>query len=119
MGYGAVTDKKEKDAKFKTLGGFIEYKYDPWVEASRKTGAETLKRLDTQFSHWMAKPLDTLTKWDLDKWRSNERKRGKSPATINRDVTALKAALSKAVEWELIDKNPLAKVKPIKTDSRR
>jgi len=116
-------EKKQKriegrEAKFKTLGGFIEHKYGPWVEASRKTGAETLKRLDTQFSHWMTKPLDALTKWDVDKWRSNERKRGKSPATINRDVTALKAALSKAVEWELIDKNPLAKVKPIKTDSR-
>ncbi len=122
-GHDVQAEKKQKctedkDARFKTLGGFIEHKYAPWVEASRKTGAETLKRLDTQFSHWMTKPLDTLTKWDLDKWRSNERKRGKSPATINRDVTALKAALSKAVEWEQIDKNPLAKVKPIKTDSR-
>jgi len=122
-GHDVQAEKKQKrtdakEAKFKTLGGFIEHKYGPWVEASRKTGAETLKRLDTQFSHWMTKPLDALTKWDVDKWRSNERKRGKSPATINRDVTALKAALSKAVEWELIDKNPLAKVKPIKTDSR-
>ncbi len=122
-GHDVQAEKKQKrneakQARLKTLGGFIEHRYAPWVEASRKTGAETLKRLDTQFSHWMTKPLDALTKWDVDKWRSNERKRGKSPATINRDVTTLKSALSKAVEWGLIDNNPLAKVKPIKTDSR-
>ena len=43
-------------------------------------------------------------------------KTGKAPSTINRDLTALKAALSKAVDWEIITAHPLHKVKPIKLD---
>ncbi len=43
--------------------------------------------------------------------------RGKAKTTINRDVTTLKACLSKAVEWEVLDANPLQKLKPIRTDA--
>ncbi len=122
-GHDVQAEKKQKraetkQAKFKTLGVFLDNKYGPWVEANRKTGADTLRRIQTNFSHLNSKPLDTIAKWDIDKWRSEQRKRGKAVTTINRDVVTLKAAISKAVEWELIDKNPLAKVKPIKTDSR-
>jgi len=111
--------RKEADqAKFKTLAGFMEHKYVPWVKSERKTGTATVRRLNTNFEYLMSKPMEEISKWDLDKWRSEQRKKGKAPATINRDVTALKAALAMAVEWDVIDINPLSKVRPIKTDNR-
>ncbi len=53
----------------------------------------------------------------MEKWRSEQLKGGKAKTTINRDVTALKACLSKAVEWEILSEHPLQKLRPLKTDN--
>jgi integrase len=60
--------------------------------------------------------MTSIDKPRLETWRSNERRKGKKPTTVNRDIAALKAVLSKAAEWEILEKHPLAKLKPIKTD---
>ena len=62
------------------------------------------------------KELDSISTWTLEKWRSSRLKSGISPSTVNRDLACLKAALQKAVEWNLIDTHPLAKLKPSKVD---
>jgi integrase len=98
------------------LLGFLEYKYRPWVLAEPKTGNDTLQRIQYNFCDLLDRPLGELTHWMAEKWRAEQLKSGKSKATINRDMAALKAALSKAVEWGLIDSHPLAKLKPIKGD---
>ncbi|HKH21530.1 MAG TPA: hypothetical protein VKB53_11725, partial [Gammaproteobacteria bacterium] len=100
----------------RVLRGFLEHKYRPWVLAERKTGDEMLQRVQYNFRDFLDKPLGELTHWVAEKWRAAQLKSGKSKATVNRDVAALRAALSKAVEWGLIDCHPLAKLKPIKGD---
>jgi hypothetical protein len=100
----------------RTLEEFLDQHYAPWVMAERLTGAATLARLRHNFADMLSRPMEEITPWLVDKWRAGERKRGKAPSTINRDLTALKAALSKAVDWEVIKAHPLHKVKPIKLD---
>lgn len=102
--------------KVNTLGGFLEHKYGPWVENERKSGTQTLKRIAAQFRFLFPTPLSNITPWIIEKWRSEQRKAGKASTTVNRDVMALKSALSKAVQWDVLDVHPLTKVKPIKTD---
>ena len=41
---------------------------------------------------------------------------GRKATTVNRDISALKAMLSKAVEWGDLAVNPLQTLKPIKID---
>lgn len=53
----------------------------------------------------------------VDQWRTNKLKTGCSTQTINRDVATLKAAISKAVEWDVIESNPLSKLKLFKVDT--
>lgn len=112
----ARTRVEGQKAKYKTLGGFIEGKYSEWAEKHLKTGAQTVKRIDTHFSQFYERPLTDINAWIIEKWRTERLKSGLSRGTVNKDITVLKAALSKAVEWELIDSNPLAKVTPLKTD---
>ena len=110
--------RQQEAVKYQTLGSFLEQKYGPWVVEHRKTGAATLARLKACFADQIDKPLESINAWVIEKWRAAELKRGKRPATINRDLVALKAVLSKAVDWNVIDAHPLAKLKPLKVDNK-
>lgn len=100
-----------------TFKSFLEDEYSPWAEAQRKDGKATVKRLKSRFSDFLDLPLTEITPLIVDKWRTGRLKASKRPATCNRDLTAIKAFLSKAVEWEHLEHHPLAKVKPLKVDS--
>jgi len=50
---------------------------------------------------------------------SKKRKRMLSPATANRELTCLKTMLNKAVEWEMVEANPAAKVKLLREPKGR
>lgn len=106
--------------KAKTFGQFIDDDYSPWVTTHRKAAASTLARIRKNFAEHWNKPLTDVTGWIVEKWRQqrlNHPTKAAKPATVNRDLNALKAALAKAVEWELLELHPLTKVKLSKIDS--
>lgn len=103
--------------KHKRLDSFLEHQYRPWLETRNpKTAKSIVDRLRTQFPELMEKPLDQITPWDLEKWRSRRAKEIK-PATLNYYITTLKGALSRAVEWGVIERHDLGKVKALKVDN--
>ncbi len=110
--------KRSEARKHQVLGKFIENKYKPWVLVERKSGEETLKKLNLAFPHLMKHNMEEITPWEIQKWRTVEIKEGLKPSTVNRQLMALKAVLSKALEWGVINKHPLTKVKPLKVDSK-
>src|SRR3546814_14494808 len=55
----------------------------------------------------------------VERWRAGEIARGLSLETINRDIASIKAVFNRAVDWELIAANPLAKLKKSRTDDCR
>lgn len=125
----AKQDRKEareqaKRAKFETLGGFIEHQYTPYAEANLRGHAEQLRMLNVDFKSMHALPLSQITQWSVQKWAADQRKaghkrkagQGLQASSINRRITALKAALSMAVEWGVIEASPLRGMKRIKTD---
>ena len=101
-----------------TLKVFLSKEYGPWVLMHRKTGANMLSRLETCFLEvFGSKNLDDINLWIVQKWQTSRLKSGVKASTVNREVAALKAALSKAVEWELIKDHPLSKLKMLKVDA--
>lgn len=100
-----------------SLQGFIDNKYGPWVETHHRRGKDTLSRLKRCFEELLPKNMTEITPWVIEKWRSARIKSDTKQSTINRDIVVIKAALSKAVEWGLIDANPIARVKPARIDS--
>lgn len=125
----AQAAREAKRTEQRKLGTYLDKTYGPWAKRERKAGAGTVARLKTCFRGWLETPIDQLTPWMVEKWKS-ERLKPKArngaakpkpvgPATINRDLNALSAALAKAVEWDIIDVHPLrGKVKPLALDSR-
>ncbi|WP_281222926.1 site-specific integrase [Photobacterium sanguinicancri] len=102
------------------LSIFFEERYLPFLHTRNpKTANRTVNHLRSRFDFLLDKDLDQITAWEMEKWRSEQRKLGKAPATINYTVNTLKGALSRAVEWGLIERHDLTKVKAIKSDNTR
>jgi integrase len=112
---GTDPQAERRRAKAHTLESFIREEYGPWFRANRRTGGMTVNYLLSRFPDLKAKRLPDINAWLVEKWRAQRLKQVKS-ATVNRELVTLKAALSKAVEWGLLDSHPLTKVKPGKVD---
>jgi integrase len=96
-----------------TFGDFLSKRYGPHIEATNKAGKETAAALKAQFSFLNDKLLAAITRADFDDFKARRLNAGISPATVNRDMDRLKAALSQAVEWKLLAINPILGVKRI------
>jgi integrase len=109
-----------KKAKAATLNQYLEDVYGPWLKAHLRSGDKTLAMIKARFGDELGGvKLPNITPWLVEKWRSSRLKKGIKPATINRDLGALKAALRRAVDWGYLDDHPIAKVRPTKVDDNR
>lgn len=110
-------DPRGKKNTCNTLKEFMENHYKPWFNEHRKSGKKTLPHIDRCFvKPFGDMPLSEFTPAQIDAWRTQRLKDGTSTETVNRDIATFKAALSKAVLWGLIEKNPLEKLKLLKSD---
>jgi integrase len=101
-------------ARNSTLERFLE-RYESWEASHRRVRHG--KRIHAAFpATWLSQPLTALDTWKLESWRRDARKNGKKPTTVNRDIAALKAVIAKAIEWGLLERDPLLNLKPLKTD---
>ncbi|CAM5264066.1 tyrosine-type recombinase/integrase [Rhodanobacter lindaniclasticus] len=98
-----------------TFGEFVEKQYAPWVETANKSGHSATAALDALFKDdFYGKPLDEITAWQVERFKSARLKAGIAPATVNRDLDRIRSVLSKAVEWERLEANPMRTVKRVK-----
>jgi len=104
----------KRAAKGMTLDAFLRERYEPWVTAERKAGAATVAALRSVWVDLLPRPLTEITPWLVDKTKAARLKGGTMPATVNRDLGRIRAALAKAVEWDLLPAHPLSKVKRAK-----
>ncbi|MCG7980296.1 MAG: site-specific integrase [Candidatus Thiodiazotropha endolucinida] len=108
--------RKGERLKYSTLKGFLENKFRPWAEANRKTGSHMAQRIESAFSEFLDKPLEEISPWLIEKWRKGRFKQGRTVGTVNRDIATLKSCLSRAVDWHVIDENPLRRLKLSRED---
>lgn len=110
----AVIEKRAE--KPGTFGEFMAEHYGPHVEVTNKAGKATVALIKKHFGYLYDEPMASITRAEFDKFKARRLKAGLHPATVNRDLDRIKAALSKAVEWRQLDANPLLGVKRIKRD---
>jgi integrase len=115
---GAVKAGLKKRVTWKA---YLDAHYEPFVLANRKRGAELIQRLRVSFAEFNDLLLSEISTFTIERWRAQRAKtrigtRRLSPSTINRDLSALRGALSRALEWRLIASHPMQAVKATKVD---
>lgn len=108
-----------KPAAAPTLRSFLETRYRAWVTSEHGDSAgETLRRLDELFLPiFGALALDAIRPAAVMTWRTDRLKAGVKAQTVDRDLNPLRGLLTKAVEWDILDAHPLAKLRLKPTES--
>ena len=108
--------ERQREERKPTLGQFLDDHYGPWAGTHLGTAELMIARVRRVFGDFLDKRLDSLTAWQLDKWKANRLKSGLKATTVNREMAALRSALTKAVEWEHLADHPMRKVKQAKVE---
>lgn len=118
IAHGKDPQAERRKRRAGTLRGFLTTQYQPWAEANRKTGAQTVTRIIAAFPDALLnRPLADLNGFHLEQWRTARRNADLKDTTINRDLDALRAVLSRAVEWGVMTEHPMRRVKSAKVDA--
>jgi site-specific recombinase XerD len=96
-----------------TLGEFIKNSYEPWVLEYRRSGASTLYMINSNFGFLFDTPLDEITIAQIEQWRGKRKRDGLKTSSINRRITALKAAINWASRRNIIEVSPLVKLERV------
>src|SRR5262249_54533770 len=60
-------------AKHRTLGTFLEHRYEPWAKAHLKSAAFQIARLRSDFATWLDRPMHDLNLFAIEgvrqRWR--------------------------------------------------
>jgi integrase len=95
-----------------TLTEYMEDVYTPYDKQMKKTWwkdhAIWRNRLKAEFGHLK---LNQITRSHVQSFHTSLKELGLAAATCNHHVKVLRHALNVAVEQELLDKNPIAKIK--------
>lgn len=114
-------DKKEvilqaERDKAKTLRSFLENRYEEWLRKHIKSPESALAGIKRNFDFLMDKPMDEITVAEIEDFRLSRMRNNIQKVTINREMSNLNAMLARAVEWDIIERHPLQKLRPLKID---
>jgi integrase len=107
-----------------TLRTFLDETYEPWMKATYRGRTGQVARVRAAFRELLDLKLSEFNTARIDRWRSTRRNgyafgeesskrksREISRSTINRDVSALRAALARGAEWGVLSAMPLGKIR--------
>jgi integrase len=102
-----------------TFEDFFSDHYIPYVKPRKRSWKrdEELYRLRIKavFGH---KRLNQITRQQVQTFHASVLAQGLAPATADHHVKLLRQALNRAIEWDLLDKNPIAGVELFNTDNK-
>ena len=110
---GLSAIEERRSSKAETLQGFLETRYRAYLMANQRSAKTTLWILEEGFKEFMKLRLKDISISTVEKWRVAQAKKLK-PSTMNRRTASLKAVLSTAKRWGIIDVNPLVDLSQMK-----
>jgi integrase len=109
--------REKRGKQGQRFSDYLRQTYSPWLEANRKSGVAIAAHISATFGETIGHlKLSEVTGWHVERWRTARLKEGVTPATTNRDLSALRALFNRAVDWDHLSLNPLDKVKALPED---
>ena len=109
-----------------TLDDFLTQRYEPWATIELRGAVQYINCIRYAFPDLLAKQLSALDVETIDGWWGRRVttptvRTGKPPtkATASRELDCLRSVLAKAVEWRVLDKNPLVGLRKRTVESRK
>ncbi len=114
-GKDPITEKRK--ARAATLRDYLTGDYRVWAIANQQHAEAGIDRVRAAFPDLLAKPLPTITAWQIEQWRARRRTAGITAATCERDLNALRSVFSQAMKAKILRVHPLQDVKRAKLDT--
>ncbi len=109
-----------------TLDDFLTKRYEPWATVELRGAAQYIKCIRFAFAGQLDKPLSAIDVETIDAWWGRRvttptTRTGKpaTKATASRELDCLRSVIAKAVEWRVLDRNPLADLRKRTVESRK
>ena len=109
-----------------SLDVFLTDRYAPWARVELKGGRKYVERIQVVFAGMLDTPLTDINAALIDTWwrdrlTTKTAQTGNPPtkATAARDLACLRSALTKAVDWGLLERNPLIGLRQKSVQSRK
>lgn len=113
-----VTNRKiAKEKLSHTLDAFLTTHYHPWALTNHKSGQQTIDTIRSSFPDLLPLPLSEITLKQIERLRTEKIMGGLKASTVNRKINALRGAISRALDWGILETHPLAKLKALKMDA--
>jgi len=102
-----------------TFGDFFKENYLPHAKMHNRGWKKKSQMYDLRLKDAFGnKRLDQIKRHEISAWHVGLREDGLSPAYSDRFLALLRNILAKAVEWDLLEKNPASGVKQFNIDNR-
>jgi integrase len=116
LGNDPIKEEEVKKERL-TLAQLISEYYSSWVIDNRRSGKETVAILTRAFKDFMNMPVEDISIMTIEQWRTKMRQtQGLKASYLNRQITALKAAINWAVKREIIETNPMGRLERLRED---
>lgn len=113
-----VSNRRAAKEKLKhTFDAYLSTQYLPWTLTNQKSGQQTIDTIRRAFPELLSLSISEITLKQVERLRTHKIMSGLKPTTVNRVMSALRGALSRAVDWGIIETHPLAKLKALKMDT--
>jgi integrase len=116
---GDPRQEKVDMASVPTLTVFMEEHYFPYVRPRKRTAYKDEElfrlRLKKAFGHMQ---INRITRQQIQAFHTSVRGEGLAPASCDHYLKLLRHALNLAVDWEMLDRNPAARVPLFNIDNK-
>lgn len=122
----AIKEGKQPETKKKANHTFSELanRYSAWMEGRHRSARSKAYRINSMLSRFGILPLRRFNTHVVEQYQTDlmnkslrvgdGRRRNLKPASVNKNIDILKAMITKAVEWEMVEEETLKRIRKVK-----